>query len=100
MRDSESTASAPGTEGARPRRRAYRVLRPFQEFARRGVLGGVLLLACTAIAMVWANSPLWESYHRLWETSITVGATGGPLTLSLHQWINDGLMAVFFLLVG
>lgn len=100
MRDSESTASAPGTEGVRPRRRAYRVLRPFQEFARRGVLGGVLLLACTAIAMVWANSPLWESYHRLWETSITVGATGGPLTLSLHQWINDGLMAVFFLLVG
>jgi NhaA family Na+:H+ antiporter len=50
--------------------------------------------------MVWANSPLWESYHHLWETSITVGVAGGPLTLSLHQWINDGLMAVFFLLVG
>ena len=59
-----------------------------------------MLLICTALALAWANSPWWESYHRLWETPITVGAGARVLTLSLHHWINDGLMAVFFFLVG
>lgn len=60
----------------------------------------MVLLACAAIAMVWANSPWAHSYHALWETPLTlgVGATGGRLTLDLV--INDGLMAVFFFLVG
>jgi len=62
--------------------------------------GGIVLLACAAVAMVWANSPWAHSYHALWETPITlaVGARGAQLTL--HQVINDGLMAVFFFLVG
>ena len=60
----------------------------------------MVLLACAAIAMAWANSPWAHSYHALWETPLTlgVGATGGRLTLDLV--INDGLMAVFFFLVG
>jgi NhaA family Na+:H+ antiporter len=77
-----------------------RVFWPFQRFARTESSGGIVLLACTALALVWANSPWAESYHHLWETPISVGFPGHGLTLSLHHWINDGLMAVFFFLVG
>ena len=77
-----------------------RVLRPFQRFARTESSGGIVLLACTALALGWANSPWAESYHHLWETPFTIGFPGRGLTLSLHHWINDGLMAVFFFLVG
>lgn len=77
-----------------------RVTASFQEFAERGVLSGLLLMACTALALVWANSPWSESYFHLWETPISVGLAGSPVSGSLHHWINDGLMAVFFLLVG
>jgi NhaA family Na+:H+ antiporter len=67
---------------------------------RSGPAGGIVLLVCAAIAIGWANSPWAESYHALWETPITlaVGTSGARLTL--HQVINDGLMAVFFFLVG
>jgi Na+:H+ antiporter, NhaA family len=47
-----------------------------------------------------ANSPLADAYERLWQVRLTVGIVGHSLSLTLHQWINDGLMAVFFLLVG
>ena len=62
--------------------------------------GGLVLLACAAIAMVWANSPLSHSYHVLWEMPVSLGVGGWRATLSLHAVINDGLMAVFFFLVG
>jgi len=65
-----------------------------------GSLSGVVLLICTAIALAWANSPWGESYFHLWEMRISLGPAADPLTLSLHHWINDGLMVVFFLLVG
>jgi len=77
-----------------------RVFRPFQEFARIGSLGGIVLLVTTAVALTWSNSPYAETYFHIWETQITVGSADSPLTLSLHQWINDALMVVFFLLVG
>ncbi len=59
-----------------------------------------MLLACTAVALAWANSPWAEDYHHFWETPLSVGAPGYMLTLSLHAWVNDALMAVFFFLVG
>src|SRR5687768_14306608 len=77
-----------------------RVLRPFQQFTRIESSGGIVLLACTALALGWANSPWADSYHHLWEIPLTLGFSGRGLTLSLHHWINDGLMAVFFFLVG
>jgi NhaA family Na+:H+ antiporter len=77
-----------------------RLLEPFQRFAHIESSGGILLLACTVVALAWANSPWVDSYHRLWETPLTLGIPGRELTLSLHHWINDGLMAVFFFLVG
>ena len=62
--------------------------------------GGLVLLACAAVAMVWANSPASHSYHALWTTPVTIGIGEHRATLDLHAVVNDGLMAVFFFLVG
>jgi Na+:H+ antiporter, NhaA family len=62
--------------------------------------GGLVLLACAVVAMVWANSPWAHSYHALWETPIAIGVGDRHAALSLHAVVNDGLMAVFFFLVG
>jgi NhaA family Na+:H+ antiporter len=77
-----------------------RAFRPFQQFADAGSLSGIILLICAVIALAWANSPWSETYFALWHTEIVIGLEGDPLRLSLQHWINDGLMAVFFLLVG
>ena len=77
-----------------------RVLRPFQQFVETGAIGGIILLATTVVALLWANSPWTPSYEHLWEQKLVIGPAGTPLEMTLHQWINDALMAVFFLLVG
>lgn len=99
---SSSPSSSPSETSARVRRPRIlkRVLLPFAEFARIGSLGGVVLLVVTAVALAWSNSPWGDSYFHFWETKISIGAAASPLTLSLHHWINDALMVVFFLLVG
>ena len=84
----------------RPTPIIVRALRPFQRFAHTESAGGVVLLACAALALAWANSPWAESYFHLWETHVGVSLAGRVLDLSLHHWINDGLMAVFFFVVG
>jgi len=77
-----------------------RVLGPFQRFFSTSASGGVVLLVCCVVALGWANSPWAAAYHHLWETVVTVGAPGFGLSLPLHAWVNDGLMAIFFFLVG
>ncbi len=72
----------------------------FQRFFRTETVGGLVLLAFGLAALAVANSPWAEAYGHLWETPLGVGVVGHELSLSLHAWINDGLMAVFFLLVG
>ena len=79
---------------------AERVLRPFHEFAAAESAGGIVLLVCTAVALGWANSPWSASYFSLWERQLSVGFEGAQLDKTLHHWINDGLMVVFFFLVG
>lgn len=64
----------------------------FSDFFRSEKASGIVLIACTALSLLIANSPWGNAYHHLWETSI------GPF--SLEFWINDGLMAIFFLMVG
>jgi Na+:H+ antiporter, NhaA family len=58
------------------------------------------LLGFGVAALAIANSPLASAYSHLWEIPLTLGIAPHELSLSLHEWINDGLMAVFFLLVG
>jgi len=72
----------------------------FQRFFRTETLGGVVLLAFGLGALIIANSPLSEAYNHLWEIPLMVKISDHQLSLTLHGWINDGLMAMFFLLVG
>jgi NhaA family Na+:H+ antiporter len=73
---------------------------PFTEFINRSTSGGLVLFISAFAAIIWANSPYKESYHHLWETTFTIGFEGAHLAKSLHHWINDGLMAVFFFVIG
>ena len=73
---------------------------PFQEFFRTEAAGGALLVGCACAALAWANSPWAAAYHALWSIPVGVAEGGHRLSLTLHQWINDGLMAIFFLFVG
>jgi NhaA family Na+:H+ antiporter len=77
-----------------------RIVRPFQDFAHKQSSGGILLIAATVIALVWANSPWAGSYAALWHTKLTVGVGDASISKDLTHWINDGLMAVFFFVVG
>jgi len=83
------------------RRLARRVGRPVKKFLAIEAAGGVLLIVSTIVALIWVNSPWSSSYHHLFETEINF-QIGGILTLDLplEMWINDGLMALFFFVVG
>ena len=77
-----------------------RALRPFAEFLKLETASGLLLMAFAVIAIVWANSGWGSLYETLFSTKFTIGYGDGLLSKPLVLWINDGLMAVFFLVVG
>jgi len=79
---------------------ADQILRPAQRFFRKQVASSVLLLAATAIALIWANSNIAETYHSFWHTKISLDFGEFHISKSLVHWINDGLMALFFFTVG
>jgi NhaA family Na+:H+ antiporter len=70
-------------------------------FINEEAYGGVLLIIATIAALIWANSAFYESYHHIWH-ELKVGFAWGDLNMiaSLHHWINDGLMALFFFVIG
>lgn len=76
-----------------------RLMQPFQRFMDTESSGGIVLLASTVIALVWANAD-WESYNHVWETYVTSSIGDWTFRMTLHHFINDGLMVVFFFLVG
>jgi Na+:H+ antiporter, NhaA family len=73
---------------------------PFEEFVHDEASSGLVLMACTVVAMVIANSGLFSAYNAVLHTDITIGGGAFAITYSLHHWINDGLMALFFFTVG
>jgi NhaA family Na+:H+ antiporter len=76
------------------------LLRPIQIFARYKLAGAGLLLVATVSAIVWANSAWAHSYHALLDMPVTVSVGPRELTQTVHHLINDGLMSMFFFLVG
>lgn len=76
------------------------LMTPFNRFFHTSAAGGLVLLACTVIAMLWANSALGESYEAFRHLHLRVGIADTMLDLSLVHWVNDGVMAVFFFVVG
>ncbi len=91
----------PSIPVAAPRERPIdRLLRPIATFGRHQLAGAALLMLATLVALGWASSPWHEVLHHLLETEVSVGFGSERLAKTLHHWINDGLMGVFFFLVG
>ena len=79
---------------------ACRWLLAVEAFIRTEQLGSVLLLAATAAALAWVNSPWHESYFHFWETEIGIDLGLFSIEEHLQDWVNDGLVAIFFFVVG
>lgn len=77
-----------------------KLLSPFQKFVQLQSSSGILLLATTIIALVWANSAFAESYQDFWNYELGFVSDSFELTKPLILWVNDGLMAIFFFLIG
>jgi NhaA family Na+:H+ antiporter len=75
-------------------------LKPFRDFLKSQQIGGVILLFCVVISLLIANSPIGGSFQSLLDTQIGYHSDSLHLEYSVSMWINDGLMAIFFLLVG
>ncbi len=97
---SEEPPRAANITGTAREQPLYLALTPLQGFVQASVSGIGLLLAGTILAIVLANSPLSGAYERFWETELTVGVGSFGITESLRHWVNDGLMALFFFIVG
>jgi NhaA family Na+:H+ antiporter len=83
-----------------PARLADRIARPFVRFLELETASALLLLAMTGLALAWANSPFAHVYEHLLHEPVGVSFGAHAFTLSVHHWVNDGLMALFFFLVG
>jgi Na+:H+ antiporter, NhaA family len=91
-------AQSPGLIDGSPR--AVRVLTPFREFIHTEVSGGIFLFIAAVTALLWANSPWGEHYFDLWHAYVTLDLGVHAISMSLGHWINDGLMVIFFFVVG
>ena len=73
---------------------------PVRDFIAAETGSSMVLVAAAAIALIWANTPLRDVYQELWSTQLSVRIGGGGVTLDLRNWVNEGLMTFFFLVVG
>lgn len=103
--ESSKAQSPPRTRGMRQIRAKgshldRQVLLPAERFIYSETISGALLLICAIVALVWANSPLSQSYFALRGMPVTFQIGTVALSLDLQHWINDGLMAIFFFVVA
>ncbi|HET8962344.1 MAG TPA: Na+/H+ antiporter NhaA, partial [Chitinophagales bacterium] len=78
-----------------------RVLKPLNDYISKSATSGILLFIAALSAIVMANIPATaEMYHHLWEIKFTIGFEPYAISKNLHHWINDGLMSIFFFVVG
>jgi Na+/H+ antiporter NhaA len=94
------TAAAPA-EAFRGRTAwARNLAAPLRDFLGTETGGAAVLLAATVAALIWANSPWSDSYESVWTTQLSIHLDGGGISRDLRQWINEGLMTFYFLVVG
>lgn len=73
---------------------------PVMRFINNSTTSGILLFTSAIIALFLANSPFQEAYHSFWEHTFSIGFDEYIVSKSLHHWINDGLMSIFFFVIG
>ena len=76
------------------------IVRPVARFIKTEQLSSIILLAATAAALIWVNSPFDHEYFEFWHTELGFDAGLFGIHLTLEEWVNDGLMAVFFFVIG
>ena len=79
---------------------AQRILLPAQHYLHTEITSGILLVAAAVAALIWANSSVGNSYGRFWDTHFALQFGIFSISHTLREWINDGLMAIFFFVVG
>ncbi|EOR93289.1 Na+/H+ antiporter NhaA type [Arcticibacter svalbardensis MN12-7] len=77
-----------------------KLIAPVNRFIHLEYTSGIVLLASVVIAIIWANSAYNDLYHHIWDITFSIGVNELILKHSLHIWINDGLMAIFFFVIG
>jgi Na+:H+ antiporter, NhaA family len=83
-----------------PERPIERITTPFTRFLHLEAASGVLLLLCTVVALAFANSPLAGAYQALWAHRLVISVGSFELAYPLWYWVNDGLMTLFFFVIG
>ena len=91
---------SPGLRGGGGAGERHRLIRPLVDFIHTEAAGGFTLVAAAIAALAWANSPWRASYDDLWTTRLAVAVGDWGLDLELREWINEGLMVLFFFVVG
>jgi Na+/H+ antiporter NhaA len=96
-----SAGAPPAGESRSPRRvLVAQLASPLRHFLQTEAGSAGLLLGAAVIALVWANSPAADAYESVWTTDLMVRLGGGEISLDLRHWVNDGLMALFFFVIG
>jgi NhaA family Na+:H+ antiporter len=94
----ESSSSSTQVTTGRPRGR--HIVGPLREYLQTEASGGIVLLVAAAVALVWANLPLAETYESFWRTELTLRLGERTLSTDLRHWVNDALMTIFFFVVA
>lgn len=76
------------------------LLQPLHAFFSAESAGGIVLMIAAIAALIWANSPAGDSYPHFWHLKLSISAGSLSHSMSFEHWVNDGLMVIFFLLVG
>lgn len=85
---------------SRPGDRGPVLLRPLADFLAKETASAVVVLGAAIVALIWANSPWDGSYRSLWTSQLGGTLAGHTLSMDLRHWVSDGLMALFFVVVG
>jgi NhaA family Na+:H+ antiporter len=100
MNDRPPSDDFPRDDLPRAQRLTEQALATLQRFLHVEAVSGAVLVFASAAALIWANSPYAQGYHAFWHLPVTLGLGEYVFSKSLHFWVNDALMTIFFLVVG